>query len=141
MNTNNSLKLVVILSKAHNAYIKKVKANIKSLGFSGSEFGALEYLYNKKSVVNVQELSEKILLTTATTAYTIDKLIKRGYISKKEGELDKRFVEISLTKTGKKVMQNIFPIHADFLEKLNPLTDEESEQLITLLKKLGKSNK
>ena len=38
-------------------------------------------------------------------------------------------------------MQNIFPIHADFLEKLNPLTDEESEQLITLLKKLGKSNK
>ena len=57
MNTNNRLKLVVILSKAHNAYIKKVKANIKSLGFSGSEFGALEYLYNKKSVVNVQELS------------------------------------------------------------------------------------
>lgn len=138
---NNSLKLVVVLSKAHNAYIKKVKANIKSLGFSGSEFGALEYLYNKKSVVSVQELSEKILLTTATTAYTIEKLIKRGYISKKEGSFDKRFVEISLTKSGKKIMQDIFPIHSSFLEKLNPLTEKESEELIVLLKKLGKSNK
>ncbi|WP_028330335.1 MarR family winged helix-turn-helix transcriptional regulator [Brachyspira alvinipulli] len=138
---NNSLKLVVVLSKAHNAYIKKVKANIKSLGFSGSEFGALEYLYNKKSVVSVQELSEKILLTTATTAYTIEKLIKRGYISKKEGSFDKRFVEISLTKSGKKIMQELFPIHSSFLEKLNPLTEKESEELIVLLKKLGKSNK
>ncbi len=138
---NNSLKLVVVLSKAHNAYIKKVKANIKSLGFSGSEFGALEYLYNKKSVVSVQELSEKILLTTATTAYTIEKLIKRGYISKKEGSFDKRFVEISLTKSGKKIMQDLFPIHSNFLEKLNPLTEKESEELIVLLKKLGKSNK
>ncbi|MEI0604018.1 MarR family winged helix-turn-helix transcriptional regulator [Brachyspira alvinipulli] len=138
---NNSLKLVVVLSKAHNAYIKKVKANIKSLGFSGSEFGALEYLYNKKSVVSVQELSEKILLTTATTAYTIEKLIKRGYISKKEGSFDKRFVEISLTKSGKKIMQDLFPIHSSFLEKLNPLTEKESEELIVLLKKLGKSNK
>ena len=138
---NNSLKLVVVLSKAHNAYIKKVKANIKSLGFSGSEFGALEYLYNKKSVVSVQELSEKILLTTATTAYTIEKLIKRGYISKKEGSFDKRFVEISLTKSGKKIMHDLFPIHSNFLEKLNPLTEKESEELIVLLKKLGKSNK
>lgn len=138
---NNSLKLVVVLSKAHNAYIKKVKANIKSLGFSGSEFGVLEYLYNKKSVVSVQELSEKILLTTATTAYTIEKLIKRGYISKKEGSFDKRFVEISLTKSGKKIMQDLFPIHSSFLEKLNPLTEKESEELIVLLKKLGKSNK
>ena len=73
--------------------------------------------------------------------YTIEKLIKRGYISKKEGSFDKRFVEISLTKSGKKIMQELFPIHSSFLEKLNPLTEKESEELIVLLKKLGKSNK
>ena len=38
-------------------------------------------------------------------------------------------------------MQDLFPIHSSFLEKLNPLTEKESEELIVLLKKLGKSNK
>ena len=137
---SNSLKLVVVLTKAYNSYTKKVKTKIKSLGFSGSEFGALEYLYNKKNFVSVQELSEKILLTTSTTAYTIDKLIKRGLINKKENSFDKRFVEIYLTKEGKKAMEKFFPIHSDFLEKLNPLTDKETEELIKLLKKVGKNN-
>lgn len=135
----DSLKLVVVLAKSYKSYIGKVDANLKSLGFSGSEFGALEYLYNRKDMVNLQELSQKILLTTGTTTYTIDKLIKRGFIKKKENNLDKRFIEISLTSAGKKIMQEVFPIHAEFLKELNPLDKEESNDLIELLKKLGKN--
>lgn len=136
---NNSVKLFVVFAKAYNAYTKRLKTNAKYLGFSISEFAVLSYLYNKKNSVNVQELSDKILLSNSTTAYTIDKLIKRELVDKKENSLDKRFVEIYLTKLGKKAIEEIFPTHVRFLEKLNPLTDEETEELIALLKKVGKN--
>lgn len=136
---NSSVKLFVVFAKAYNSYTKKLKPNAKSLGFSVSEFAILQYLHSKQISVNVQELSDKILLSNSTTTYTIDKLIKRGLIDKKENSLDKRFVEIYLTKSGKKVIEEIFPFHVKFLEKLNPLTDKETEELIILLKKLGKN--
>lgn len=135
---DNSLKLVVVIAKAYKSYIGRVHEHLKSLGFSGSEFGALEYLYNRKESVTAQELAKKILLTTGTTTYTIDKLVKRGLIKKKENGLDKRFLEITLTNQGKKIIQETFPKHEAFLKKLNHLSPEDTQSLISLLKKLGK---
>ncbi len=141
MNSYGS-KIVVVFAKAYKSYIMgKVSSNFKTLaGLSGSEFGALEYLYHKNATASAQELSEKILLTTSTTTYTLDKLVKRGLIQKKENQYDKRFLEVSLTKDGQKLMNKIFPQHQEYLNNINPLSDEESEQLISLLKKLGKTN-
>ncbi len=132
-------KIVVVLAKAYKSYFNKLSSNFKELGsFTASEFGALEYLYHCKKPVSSMLLSDKILLTTSTTTYTITKLIKRNLIQKKENEFDKRFIEITLTDKGKKLMDKIFPIHQQFVESINPLTENEAQQLISLLKKLGK---
>ncbi len=136
---DRALKLVVVLAKAYKSYIGEVSSNLKTLGFSDSEFGALEYLYNRTKKVSAQELAKKILLTSGTTTYTIDKLVKRGYIIKEENSLDKRFIELSLTDEGNEIMKNLFPEHVKFLGNLNPLTEDESDTLIELLKKLGKT--
>ena len=62
---NDSVKLFVVFAKAYNSYTKRLKSNAKSLGLSISEFAILQYLHSKQISVNVQELSDKILLSNS----------------------------------------------------------------------------
>ncbi|WP_426450924.1 MarR family winged helix-turn-helix transcriptional regulator [Paenibacillus sp. S-38] len=133
-----SLKLLVVLSKAYKTIMDRAVKDMKQYGLSPSEFTILEVLYTKGRIP-LQQIGEKILITSGTITYNIDKLEKKGLLNRVPCKEDRRVVYAEITSAGNELFDRIFPGHADTIHALmQGLAAEEKEKAVELLKKLGK---
>lgn len=136
-NRDQSLKLFVVLSKAYKVVMDRAVKDMKRNGLSAAEFSVLELLYHKGKTP-LQRIGDKILVTSGTITYTVDKLEKKGYLKRVACPEDRRVTYAEITMSGKNLFDQIFPGHGDKIESLmDVLTPEEKQITITLLKKLG----
>ncbi len=134
---DTALKLWVVLSRAHSALTAHAEADVARHGLSLAEFGALEALFNKGSLL-VGELQRKVLKSSGGMTYVLDRLEDKGYVQRRPCETDRRAVYAELTDEGQALMERIFPGHAGSIEAAEEgLTPAEQEEAIALLKKLG----
>ncbi len=120
----NRLKFVLALARTHNSIFDAIGRDIQGYGFTVSEFGVLEFLYHTGEQ-SVQKIAEKILVTSGTITYVIDKLQKQGLVLRKQCETDKRVYFVALTPEGEETISRIFPLHEAFLNELLSGVDEE----------------
>jgi len=99
------LKIIIALSRANQAILKKIEKSMNKNGLTVSEFGVMELLLHKGKQP-VQKIAERILVTSGTITYVINKLIKKGYIKRDEKSLDKRTNLIKLTALGEEVLES-----------------------------------
>lgn len=134
-----SLKLFVVLSKAQRAIGDLVKEDIQRYELNPTEFGVLELLYHQGDQP-LQKIGEKILLASGSITYVVDKLEKKGYLKRVPCPTDRRITYASITAEGRDLLHGIFPDHWQQIESImSGLTDEEKNEAIALLKKLGKN--
>ncbi|BAD75243.1 transcriptional regulator (MarR family) [Geobacillus kaustophilus HTA426] len=132
-----SLKLFIVLSRAYRSVSDQVNKSIQAFGVNPTEFAVLELLYHKGDQP-LQQIGEKILLASGSITYVIDKLENKGWIIRRACERDRRVTYASITDSGRRFIQRVFPEHAETIhETVAALTPEEKEQAIALLKKLG----
>ena len=136
-----SLKLFIVLSRAHKAITEQTNHFFQAQGINPTEFAVLELLYHKGKQP-LQKIGGKILLASGSITYVIDKLEKRGFIVRVNCPTDRRVTYAEISAEGKEFMSKIFPEHEKNLHELtNALTGEEKDQAIELMKKLGLSIK
>lgn len=136
-----SLKLFIVLSRAHKAITETTNQFFQKNGLNPTEFAVLELLYHKGRQP-LQQIGNKILLASGSITYVIDKLEKRGYLSRISCPTDRRVTYAEINEAGKQFMEEIFPLHEKNLHELmSVLTCEEKDTAIQLLKKLGLSIK
>jgi len=134
-----SLKLFVVLSKAHKVIMDRAVKDMKKRGLSENEFAVLELLYHKGRMP-LQQIGERILLTSGGITYTVDKLEARGFLKRVPCSDDRRVTYAELTAEGGAFMQTVFPDHAEVIhEIMSGLSSEEKKEAIALIKKLGLS--
>lgn len=131
--SQDSLKLVIALARAHTALFGRIEKNVQSFGLTTSEFGVLELLYHKGDQA-VQAVAEKILVTSGTVTYVIDKLQKKGLVLRRQCETDRRVFYVTLTEAGQTLIAEIFPQHEQFLDDLfQGIAAADKQQLIRQL--------
>ena len=136
-----SLKLYIVLSRAHKAINEVTNQFFQENKLNPTEFAVLELLYHKGRQP-LQVIGQKILLASGSITYVVDKLEKRGYITRTACPSDRRITYADITSEGEVFMAELFPRHEQQLHELtNGLSSEEKEQAIQLLKKLGLSIK
>lgn len=136
-----SLKLFIVLSRAYKAINESSSKLFQAHGLNPTEFGVLELLYHKGKQP-LQKIGGKILLASGSITYVVDKLEKKGLISRIASPEDRRVTYAVITDEGHQFMSEIFPEHEKNLHELmTALSDEEQKQAIELLKKLGLSIK
>lgn len=136
-----SLKLFIVLSRAHKAISEQTNTFFQQQGVNPTEFAVLELLYHKGRQP-LQKIGGKILLASGSITYVIDKLEKRGYITRENCPTDRRVTYAVISEEGEKFMASIFPEHENNLHELtSSLSNEEKDEAIELLKKLGLSIK
>jgi MarR family 2-MHQ and catechol resistance regulon transcriptional repressor len=87
------------------------------------------------------ELSQRILLTGASTTYTVKKLEQRGLLTRRAKQEDQRVILGSITEKGRELMQHVFPLHAqDLARAMRALSVEEKRAAATILRKLQALN-
>jgi MarR family 2-MHQ and catechol resistance regulon transcriptional repressor len=134
----SSLKLFVVLSKAYKTVMERAIKDMKQYSISPSEFMVLELLYTKGRIP-LQQIGEKILITSGSITYNIDKLEKKEYIQRVPCKEDRRVIYAEITEAGNEFFGRIFPSHAAKIHSmLTGISQEEKHIAIELLKKLGK---
>lgn len=132
-----SLKLFVVLVRAYKALAEHAKRDIEKSGLSLTEFGVLEALHHRGQLT-VGQIGERVLLTSGSMTYVVDKLEGRGLVERKPCPEDHRATYIALTGEGTRLIGRIFPGHAAALERATAaLTAEEKRTATALVRKLG----
>lgn len=132
-----SLKLWVVLARAHNALAQRASDDVARHQLTLAEFAVLEALYHKGPLL-LGEVQKKILVSSGGVTYLVDRLEERGLVRRKLCASDRRARYAELTEEGKTLMERIFPEHIRCIEDAtSALEHSEKEQMIQLLKVLG----
>lgn len=108
------------------------------LGVKKSEARVLlcvEFLHKEKNCkVNISEISKNLSITPPSTTEFVKNLINKGYLEKHIDQNDKRFIEITLTDKGEKIVQELKEyFNSLFSGIIERLGYEKSELLLELL--------
>jgi MarR family 2-MHQ and catechol resistance regulon transcriptional repressor len=134
-----ALRLLVVMSRALRAVTEPARHQAKQWDLSPTELGVLEALYHK-GPLPLSALAERILLTGASTTYTVKRLEERGLMRRRTSTEDQRFVFGELTEAGRALIAEFFPVHAEQIRRsMHGLTLEEKRQAADLLKRLGRA--
>lgn len=132
-----SLKLFIVLSRANRAVTDRIKEDIKSHGLNPTEFAVLELLFHKGDQP-IQRIGNKILLSSGSMTYVIDKLEGKQLLQRRPCPDDRRITYATITEEGRTLMASIFPKHREAIRStFSGLDTVEKQQMIDLLKKLG----
>lgn len=133
----DTLKALTTLLRASSSVEKVVRLDMTSYGLNSTEFAVMELLYNKGRQP-IQMVGKRILLASSSITYVIDKLEEKKLVERVADEKDRRVTFADLTEIGRQKMEEIFPQHAQTIEKLfEGLSDEEINQLRQTLKRIG----
>ncbi|MER1955530.1 MAG: MarR family transcriptional regulator [Desemzia incerta] len=132
-----SLKALTVMLKAFQSTQDVIKQDMTKYGLNPTEFAVLELLYSKGEQ-QIQHIGKKILLSSSSMTYVIDKLEQKGHIERKPCATDRRVIFAHITEKGKNFMEEAFPLHEKMITELfSVLTEEELETVIPLVKKVG----
>lgn len=136
---NEALSLFIALSRASQWVNAHVDRDIKSMGLNRTEFGVLELLYHKGEQP-IQQIGEKVLMSSGNITYVVDKLENKGLARRRACTVDRRLTYAEITEKGKQFIEEVFPGHVDIIQRaVSGLTEQEQQEAAKLLKKLGKS--
>jgi MarR family 2-MHQ and catechol resistance regulon transcriptional repressor len=133
-----SLDLFIALNRASEWINAHADRDIKHYGLNRTEFGVLELLFHKGSQP-LQQIGGKVLMSSGNITYVVDKLEKKEFVKRKASLEDRRLIYAEITAKGKRFIEEVFPKHAEVIDKaVNGLTQQEKQTVSQLLKKLGK---
>ena len=136
-NEDISLRLWVVLNRAVGTISDQLRRQVEAHGLSFTEFAVLEVLLHK-GVLPLGAIGEKVLLTSGSMTYVIDKLERRGLLRRRACPDDRRIVHAELTDAGQELMGTVFPEHAATLDAaMAGLSVEERQLAAELVKRLG----
>lgn len=132
------LKILIGMHRAVNKIDGRTIKIVKQYGLSLGQFAVLEALYHKGDMT-VGQVQEKILSTSGTIPVIIKNLEKSGYVTHRADECDKRKCILHITDKGVDLIKQVFPENKEMIiNSFNNLSDNEKDELLRLLKKLGK---
>jgi MarR family 2-MHQ and catechol resistance regulon transcriptional repressor len=135
-----SIRLVLSIGRAFKFVDEYVRPRMRLLGLTMTEFSVLSVLYHHGETP-LGQLSQRILLTGASTTYTVKKLEQRGLLVRTPLVEDQRVVMGSVTHKGRKLLEHIFPLHAAHLaEAMRALSVEEKKGVTKSLQRLAAAN-
>lgn len=130
-----------------DAYVKMMRCadtvqnqlarNVEAQGITLSQLGVLEILLHH-GAQNQKSLAQKMLRSGANMTTIIDNLEKRGIVERTRSGDDRRQIMITLTPAGKKLIEDLFPLHLqNIFRMMSVLSADELELYARLSRKLG----
>src|SRR5438105_6624142 len=128
----------LVFMKAFQALLPHAARSIKRTELGDSDFRVLEALLHK-GPLPVNTIGPKVWLTPGSISVAVDRLVKKGLVSRKDHPDDRRVRQGELTAKGRALVARGFQEHSAAMENVaNVLSKNERLTLLRLLKKLGK---
>ncbi len=133
-----ALFLWIAMNRASSSIEAHLHRQVESHGLTLTEFAVLEVLLHK-GALPIGEIGDRVLLTSGSMTYVIDKLEQRGLLRRRRCDEDRRVLIAELTPKGRTKIEAVFPEHAALIRDLmDDLTPEEKRRAASVLKRLGR---
>jgi MarR family 2-MHQ and catechol resistance regulon transcriptional repressor len=130
--------LWLVFMKAYQALLPHAAESIRRTELGDSDFRVLEVLLHK-GPLPVNTIGPKVWLTPGSISVAVDRMVKKGLVSRKDQPHDRRVRRVELTPKGRALITRGFGEHAAAMENVaGTLSKSERLTLLRLLKKLGK---
>ena len=107
-------------------------------GLGDSDFRILDVLLDK-GPMPVNALGPQVDLNPGSVSVAVDRLYKKGLVSRVESESDRRVRTVSLTEKGRRLFVPIFRQHAALIKRaFQDVSPEEQRQFEEVLKRIGR---
>jgi DNA-binding MarR family transcriptional regulator len=108
-----------------------------ALGVSRTVFNALAVIDGGGQALTPSQISERMVISSATMTAMLDVLERRGWIRRSPNPEDRRSVLIQITPEGRATADQIIPaLHNIERRTMSALTAKEQNQLVGLLAKV-----
>lgn len=125
------------LMRAAETVTSRTGRVMASAGLTISQFGVLEALLHKGPLCQ-RDIAAKILKSTGNITLVIDNLEKQGLVKRERIHEDRRYLTVTLTGQGEKLINTVFAdVEAAIVKEMEILTPQEQDVLGGLCKKLG----
>jgi MarR family 2-MHQ and catechol resistance regulon transcriptional repressor len=136
-----ALRTFVKLVRAAETITVRVHRHLADANLTPSQFGVLEALLHLGPLCQ-KDLGAKILKSSGNLTLVLDNLEKRGLVLRERGVKDRRFITVSLTADGDKLIRAIFPRHVRAItEEMRVLTNAEQDELGRLCRIVGRQER
>jgi MarR family transcriptional regulator, 2-MHQ and catechol-resistance regulon repressor len=130
--------LWLVFMKAFQALLPHAAESIKRTELGDSDFRVLEALLHK-GPLPVNTIGPKVWLTPGSISVAVDRLVRKGLVSRNDHPGDRRVRRVELTAKGRALITRGFGEHAAAMEDVTAvLSKNERLTLLRILKKLGK---
>ena len=136
-----AVRAYVKLMRAQRGVVARLEPALAACALTLTQLGVLEAVLHLGPLTH-RELGRKLLTSPGNLTDVVDKLEKRGLVTRVRAEQDRRQVRVELTQAGRALIEDIFPRHAaDIAHAMGGLSPAELETLGHLLRKLGTADR
>ena len=129
-------QLFLMLMQTSKAIQERIRDEMSKNKLSITEFSVLEVLFYQGKQT-IQQIGNRILISSGSMTYVIDKLEQKGIIKRNDCREDRRVIHITLTAEGMEMLENIMPKYQEMVDSFfRDLTAHESELMVNFLKKV-----
>ena len=116
-----------------NEQIKKV---LDQQDITSQQYNILRILRGSNKPLSTLQIRERMLDRMSDTSRMADRLLKKGWIEKKECPADKRLVDITISKKGLQLLDKLDKKNEELDNIVSKLSSEEAIMLNKLLDKM-----
>jgi MarR family transcriptional regulator, 2-MHQ and catechol-resistance regulon repressor len=128
----------LIMLKAWQSMSRYVLPTLLEEGLGESDFRVLEVLLHK-GPMPVNAIGPKVDLNPGSVSVAVDRLYKKGFVSRVESARDRRVRTVALADKGREMFLPLFRRHRALIKRaFQDVSPEELQQLEGVLKKVGK---
>jgi DNA-binding MarR family transcriptional regulator len=132
------LPLGSLISLIHRNHVIALNNRLKPRGLSAGQFPVLMFLSRREGITQ-ETLARHFHIDKATIARAVRRLEDDGFISRRTDPDNRRAFALFLTEKGKRVMEEILGLEAEWEEDLlSILQDHERGDLIVHLRTLAR---
>jgi MarR family 2-MHQ and catechol resistance regulon transcriptional repressor len=136
--TPDATHTLLVMLKALRAVRHFALPAIFKAGLGESDFRVLEVLLHK-GPMPVNAIGPKVDLNPGSVSVAVDRLYKKGLVSRVESESDRRVRSVELTEKGRRVFVPVFRQHAARIKRaFQDVSPQEQRQLEEVLKRIGR---
>ena len=133
---NEHHKLMVNIQLTASRFAEKIQLVMKDHDLTSTQFNVLRILRGQKQKpASIGLIKERMVERNSDVSRIIDRLLKKGLISRTENEIDRRQKDVIISQSGLDVLQKIDDLNDLIPDLLNNISDKEARQLNNLLDK------
>lgn len=130
-------KAIVNLLYTHSYIVTQQSRIFKPYELSPEQYNVLRILRGQHpDPITVSSIQERMLNKMSNASRLVEKLKQKALVNRKECSKDRRQVDVTITKSGLQVLDELEGVISNFNKEMVHLDQSEVEQLNNLLDKL-----